>query len=160
MVKNKGFSLIELLLVCFFILLFFGITLVYTRSTKTSTILEAEAQNVLSFFESAKKKALSGDKHTCSDSVKRYYITFISPYSYSYSIECQEESKIISEYTINENKHIVITASPAVFEFVPFQYQSPLGCIILHQTKDDICYKVTSSGGTFTSNLDPTCSCP
>lgn len=116
--KNKGFTLIEFIVVTSIALLFIGNTLPRYNDYGSQLRLKNDAKKLVDVFELAKKKALTGDLYdkNCSD-FTGYRTTIVGGRNYSLNFCCSGICTSVQEYTLNSE--IAFTTGVGNYNFTP-----------------------------------------
>jgi len=114
--KNKGFTLIEFLVIVFITLFFLGVSLPRYNDYNGQLKLKNEGKKLVDVLELAKKKALSGDLYdkNCTN-FNGYKITIASG-SYSLSFKCALVYTLVQSYSFPTN---IIATTTGDFIFTP-----------------------------------------
>jgi len=103
---EKGYTLIELLIVIAIIALFSGLSLAYYNNYTDDRKLAGEAKQLVDVLNLAYKKATAVDltpNSSCSD-FRGYVVTFppLTPSTtYSLNFNCDGSNQLVSQYSIN-----------------------------------------------------------
>ena len=100
--KNRGFTLIEFIVVISIALLFLGFTLPRYNDYGSQLKLKNDAKKLIDVFELAKKKAISGDLYdkNCSD-FTGYRTTIVGGTAYSLNFCCSGSCSSVQEYNLS-----------------------------------------------------------
>jgi len=115
--KNRGFTLIEFIVVISIVLLFLGASLPRYNEYSTQLKLKSEGKKLVDVFELAKKKALSADLYEKSCSDFTGYRTTVTGSFYSLNFCCAGSCTGIEDYNFGNN----ITAISGIgnYNFTP-----------------------------------------
>lgn len=116
--KNRGFTLIEFIVVISIALLFIGVALPRYNDYGSQLKLKNDAKKVIDVFELAKKKALSGDlfDKNCADFTS-YRATIVGGSTYSLNFCCAGSCSSVQEYNLSSN--ITFTSGIGNYNFTP-----------------------------------------
>jgi len=115
--KNKGFTLIEIMVVISVVLVFLGLSLPRYNDYASQLKLKSEAKKLVDVLELAKKKALTSDlfDKNCADFTG--YRIAISSGSYSLSFGCASVYSVVQDYDLLTN--ITATIGTGNYDFSP-----------------------------------------
>lgn len=115
--KNKGFTLIELIVVISIMILFLGVSLPRYNYYNSQLKLKSEGKKLVDVFELAKKKALSADlfDKSCTDFTG--FRTTVTGSSYSLNFCCAGSCSGIQSYNFGAN--ITATSGIGNYNFTP-----------------------------------------
>ena len=135
--SRTGYTLIELLIVIFIIVLFSGLSLAYYRNFDEQRKLDAEAKQLMEVLSLASKKANSSDltpNSSCID-FRGYRVLIESPATYTLEFACVEDP-------VN---------NPGVINYRLIQRQTTQPGISLSGSGTSILFKPLSSGTNLTT---------
>jgi prepilin-type N-terminal cleavage/methylation domain-containing protein len=115
--KNKGFTLIEFIVVVSIVLLFLGAALPNYNQFSSQVKLKSEAKKMIDVFELAKKKALSADLSDKSCTNFTGYRTTVTAAAYSLNFCCAGSCSDIQDYNLGTN--ITVTSGIGNYNFTP-----------------------------------------
>ena len=121
--KNRGFTLIEFIVVISIALLFLGISLPRYNDYSGQLKLRNEAKKLIDVLELAKKKALSSDLIITPGPPRTYCANFtgyritVSSSSYSLSFGCASVYSVVQDYDLLTN--ITATIGTGNYDFSP-----------------------------------------
>jgi prepilin-type N-terminal cleavage/methylation domain-containing protein len=115
--KNKGFTLIELIVVIGIVSLFTGISIAKYNENASQLKLRNEAKKLVDVLELAKKKALTGDllDKNCADF--RGYRVIIGSGNYSLNFNCGGTYTEVQNYNLTTNNSII--GGTGNYDFTP-----------------------------------------
>ncbi len=116
--KNKGFTLIEFIVVTSIALLFLGVTLPRYNDFGIQLKLKNDAKKLVDVFELAKKKALTGDLQdkNCAD-FTGYRTTVVGGNAYSLNFCCAGSCSSVQEYSLSGDT--TFTSGIGNYNFTP-----------------------------------------
>lgn len=117
--KNKGFTLIEIIVVISVVLVFLGLSLPRYNDYAGQLKLKNEAKKLIDVLELAKKKALTADLFvkTCTN-FTGYRIT-VAANSYSLLFGCASIYSTVQDYNLLTNITVTIGTGTGNYDFSP-----------------------------------------
>ncbi|VVA43603.1 conserved hypothetical protein [Candidatus Roizmanbacteria bacterium] len=115
--KNRGFTLIEFMVVISVVFLFLGTILPRYNDFASQTKLRSEASKVLDIFELAKKKAISADLFDKNCTNFTGYRTTVAVSNYSLKFCCNSICSTVQNFNLSTN--VTFITGIGDFNFTP-----------------------------------------
>lgn len=143
--KNKGFTLIEIMVVVVISLLFLGASLPSYNDYASQLKLRTEAKKLMDVLELAKKKALSSDLFDKNCNNFTGYETSISSGDFSLKFCCLSSCSSIQDYTFSSNMTVV--SGTGDYDFPPLMknLNFPSNTIRIKSSTIDKCIDISIS---------------
>ncbi|MFQ5452420.1 MAG: prepilin-type N-terminal cleavage/methylation domain-containing protein [Candidatus Paceibacterota bacterium] len=157
---NKGFTILEIIIVLLIVLLVVSVTVINTGSFNRAKLLEAETQGLVEVLELAKKKVASGDTGGCTSDLTGYKVAITSVSAYELRAACTAGDITISSYSFPASSKLQFsTYNLAETVFSPLSAGASANCVIVQDTSSGKCQRVDINSAGSISVKEGVCTC-